>query len=295
MFINVNTKTQALADGTPAPNSAVPSVFFQQKNLVLAVNFIDDSGNLVTTLFTATDSFSFAADEDFDRSATLPWILTPDSGFNVPGDRPDLDVAGGKISIRLDANTGRFGTGIGVLRDKQLNAQIKAFSAAETEPKSVFSHFIEAFNLIENTGAGPTAPVSNFYTKAEADALHAGLEDLRTRLATSIDAKVAATTDIQTTPALRARIVKNFIIRTTAITGAAGLPSIEIKTDGGAILVADTVMPVGAGVVGGLMRLESTHDKILAAGEKTQLRIVTPGTSTTHIISVYDDGIEVDA
>ena len=73
------------------------------------------------------------------------------------------------------------------------------------------------------------------------------------------------------------------------------MPSIEIKTDGGAILVPETAMLASEGVVGGLMRLKSVHNRILAAGEKTQLRIVTPGTSTTHTIAVYDDGNEVDA
>ena len=122
-----------------------------------------------------------------------------------------------------------------------------------------------------------------------------GFEDLRIQSALGIDAKVADTTDIQTTPTLRARFVQNFLIRTTDITGVAGMPSIEIRTDGGAILVPETVMQISQGnVVGAVMRLESTHKRILAAGEKTQIRIVIPGTSTTHTLSVYDDGIEVD-
>ena len=267
MFINVETNTQALEDGTPAPNSAFPAVFFQQKNLVIAVDFIDGSGNAVTNLFNNDDSFSWAADDDFNR-AVLPWMLTGNSGFNQPGDRPDLSIVNGRLSYRIDANTTEYDTEIGVLRDKQLSAQIKAFNAGETEPKSVFNHFIQAFNLIENTGAGPPAPVSNFYTKAEADALHAGLESLRTRPKLAIDAKVSATTEIHEVPALRARMVENYRIRTTAITGAAGMPSIEIKTDGGAILVPETAMLASEGVVGGLMRLKSVHNRILAAGEK---------------------------
>lgn len=295
IFYNIETGKQSNSSGLSKSVFAVPIVYLKQKDLIINVDFVRANGAAVTDLFTLTDTWGFSADDDFDVGSALQ-LQSSDGEFNVPGDRSDLDVVNGKISFRIDADTTELTTALAALSDLELTGEIQVFNAAETNPKAVFRFKITARNLVDNASAGPApVPAASFYTKGETDALLGGKEDLRTRPVLPVDATVGATTDIQTTPAIRKRIVKNYYIETTAITGAAAMPDIEIKTDGGAILVPATTMLVSEGVVGGLMRLKTVHNRILAAAEKTQVRIAVAGTSTTHVLTVYDDGIEVDA
>ena len=293
-FYNIDTFQISDINGNTLGDSAFPQTFLKQQDLVLAIDFIRNEGVAVTDLFLNDDVFGFAAAQDFDVATAL-LLQTSDSGFNVSGDRPDLDVPNGKISVQIDADSGPLATFLGVSQIETLEAEIQLFAAAATNPKGVFQFKIKARNLVDNAGAGPApAPVGSFYTKIEEDAFHAGLEALRTRFLAGVDATVAATSDIHTVPALRTRLVRFFDIRTTAITGAAGMPTIRIKTAAGVELVPPTAMTVAQGVVGGHMRLETVHDKVLAAGEKTQVEVTVAGTSTTHVFTIYDDGNEVD-
>ena len=299
-FYNIETRKLSNAAGLSRSGAAVvvPAVYLKQENPIFHVDFIRSDGSLVTDVFLADDVWGFAGDDDFDPGSTN-MLLSADDQFNLPADRPDLDVAGGKICYRVNGDSAELDAAFVALSNVEklpkFFGEIQNFNLAAANPKSIFRFDMDALNLVNNAGAGPApTPIGDFYTKVETDAKLAGKEDLRTRPVTGIDATVAATTTANTIPALRKRIVKFYDIETTAITGTAGMPDIEIKTDGGAIIVPPTTMLVAEAVVGGLMRLETVHNRMLAAGEIVQVRIATAGTSTTHVISVFDDGVEVD-
>lgn len=293
-FYNIDTFQISDVDGNTLGDASFPQTFLKQQDLVLAIDFVRNLGLPVTDLFTLTDAFGFAADKDFS-TATALLMQTSDSGFNVLNDRPDLDVENGKISVQLDADTTQLESFLGVSQIETIEAEIQLFAAAATNPKGVFQFKLKVRNLVDNAGAGPSpTPAGSFYTKVEIDSFLLGKEDLRTRPKSGVDATVAATSDIQTIPTLRGRIVKNFFIRTTELTGLAGLPTVKVQTDAPVELIGPTVMPAGAGVAGGIMRMKTLHDKFIAAGEKIQLVVTVAGTSTTHVITLYDDGVEVD-
>lgn len=53
-------------------------------------------------------TWNFRVDTDFDSSPDL--IVSENDQFNIVGDRTDLDIAGGKISFRVDTNTTQLET-----------------------------------------------------------------------------------------------------------------------------------------------------------------------------------------
>lgn len=297
IFFNVDSGALSNSAGLSKSGQFVkPIIYLKQKDLILSVDFIRADGTAVDDLFLANDTWGFAADDDFDTGSTL-MMQSGDSEFNIALDRPDLSITNGRISLRLDADTTELTTALAATAEIEIKGEIQCFNFGETNPKAVFRIGLTVRNLVDNAGAGPApAPVGSFYTKAEADALLGGKEELQTITTVGIDMKVLATTNLFTIGTGRKSIPKAVYVNTTAITGASGMPKIKVVTDGGAELFPATKMDAsGEGVVGGLMRLELTHDKMLAAGEIVQLEVTDAGTSTTHTVSAFYNGLDVSA
>ncbi len=285
MFVNIERDRQTSATGQDVSQKELPTVTLSQKNLVLGIDLIREGGGAVTDILLANDSFSFAADDDFDSGST-PLMLSPDVEFNVPGDRPDLDIVNGKISVRLDADTAELGTSLGTTREKVITGEIKAFNSSETNPKLI-SHFqILARNLVEGGGV-PGAPVSNFYTKAEADALFYTKAAVDALVAgglpfesANVDFKTPATHNIATVPAGKKWLPLWFFDRTDAITTPAAAASIKLKTDGPRDLTSVVVSDSNA--VDDITRVQLTDTTLVLAGEILQAEITVGSTAATH-------------
>lgn len=295
VFYNIETAALSNSVGRTLRPADFPRITEGQKNLVLKIDYIRTGGDLVTDLFLNSDTYNFNGAQDFD-DATALLMQTTDSGFNFAGDRTDLDVTGGKHSLRWDADSAPLVTfldGTPILPSSEIMGQIDVFPAAVTEPKSSFGFKYFVLNAL--TGTGPAAPLTNFYTKAETDALLAGKEDKQTTAATNKDGTVAAVHDVFTVPASRDSMPLKGFVKTVSITGSAVLPKIRWKTDGGIILHGPVLMSASEGLAGGIMRFSFGNDEALVAGTIVQAEITDAGTSTTHVLDFRYNGIEEDA
>ena len=125
--------------------------------------------------FSGYTAFEFGIDNDWDIS-TVPPVkhATGDTVFTV------AEVVVGtttyvEISFPVDAYTTAFLSDIGVAKElrKGIYAELCAFNAAETEPSLIIQHpFVMRNKLVDIGGAGPSAPVSNYYTKVQSDNLY---------------------------------------------------------------------------------------------------------------------------
>ena len=256
-----------------------PVVFRDLEDIVFTMDFFRDNGTLATDVFELTDTWSFEADDDFDEASTS-LIQSLDAEFNIGGDRSDLDVAGGKISWRVDTTSTNLETAIDTLGELSLTGEVKVTAAAATVPKARFQFKLIVKNKVHSTGT-PGSPVSNFYTKAEVDALLAGKNDtVDFATVTTIDFTATATHDVTTVPTGKVMIVERVLDITKTITGAGTAafwkPKTDAPTDLGSAIESDS------NALNAIGRREITHETTIPAGEKVQIEITTGSTATTH-------------
>lgn len=279
IFYNVDIGRQSGANGEEARQDTFPLIYRQQKDLIVNVDFIRTGGGAATGIFLATDTFEFAADVDF-ISGTVVALKTLNTGFNTPGDRPDLDVAGGKITFRVDGNTVELVEKLGSEAAITLFAEIKAFPLAISDPKAVFQFIFNARNLVDPAGGVPNPPISNFFTKAEILSLIAGFNTRSFEVAVA-DFKTPATFDLYTVPAGKLGKVVSVEDVTDAISGGGTPHTFKAKTDDGPRDLGTPILST-SDTVGRQTRVLITDLDMIPAGSKVQAEITIGSTFTTH-------------
>ena len=298
---NIETGRQSSAGGTTKRNQDLPIISRRQKDIVLAIDLVRSDGSAVDDLIELTDTFTWAVDDDFDQT-TVPKMKTTNSGFNIPGDRPDLDKVNGKLSLRMDADTAPLatdlGTGAGAKAKKTYDMELQIFAAAAPNAKAVFLFDTElgdgiiVKNILDDAGTGPDpTPVINFYNITQIDSFLIDKEALQSPpAATGIDAKIAATTNLYTLAAATEYIPQKLYALTREITGAAGFPTIQAKTSGGLILSPAIAMSASEAQVGHLMEIVLDNEIIIPAADIIQAEITLAGTSTSHSLDFKFNG-----
>lgn len=139
-------------------------------------------------------AWSAAVDDDFDH-ASEPMCRTLTAAIDA------TQAALGIIDVPLDANTETFETAIGSTdKKREVYFELRGFDSSGEE---IFSALIKivAVNTVDPLGGDPPAPVGNYYTKTQVDAIAAGKAD-----------KIGAD-DIEITDATKGYILKD---RTTS-------------------------------------------------------------------------------
>ena len=300
---NIDTRRQSSSSGATLRNQALPQITRRQQDQVLAINLLRTLGGAVTDLINADDTFVWVAElkDDFDQTTTVQ-MKTFNVNINRIGDRPDLDVVNGKLSVLLDADTlellGTLGAGPGATGTVTLSMELQIRNLGAPLPKAVYRWDVDkkdgliVLNIIDDAGAGPgPTPVNEFYTIPEIDAIVAGLEQLQSPAPnTGVDAKVAATETVFNIPAVTEYIARTGYVVTRTITGAAGLPTIQWKTSAGLILSPAIAMSASEAQVGHIMEFELDNEIIIPAADVVQAEITIAGTSTTHTIDYKFNG-----
>lgn len=302
---NIDTRLQSSSTGTTLRNQDLPRITRRQQNQVLAINLLRDDGSPVSDVINADDVFSWVAElkDDFDLSTT-PQMKTLNANINRIGDRPDLDILNGKLSVLLDADTQEL---LDTLKDDAtaissvtLNMELQIRNLGDSLAKAIYRWDVDngdgliVLNIADDAGAGPgPTPVGDFYTKTEIDSFLLTKEELQSPLAnTGVDAKVAAVQNVFTLPALTEHIAQTGYVVTRAIAGLAGLPTIQWKTSGGLILSPAIVMLASEAVIGRIMEFELDNGIIIPAGDIIQAEVTNAATSTTHTIDYKYNGQE---
>jgi len=298
---NIETGRQSSSGGTTKRNQDLPIISRRQKDIVLAIDLVRSNGSAVSDLIELTDTFTWAVDLDFDQT-TVPKMKTTNSGFNIPGDRPDLDIVNGKLSLRMNADTGELATdlgiGTGAKSKRTYSMELQIFALAAGNAKGIFlfdtelGDGITVKNILDDAGTGPApTPVINFYDIAQIDSFLADKENLQSPPGpTGIDAKIAADTNVFTLPAATEYKAGTGDTITREITGAAGLPTIQWKTSGGLILSPAIAMSASEAQVGHIMEVELDNEIIIPAADIVQAEITIAGTSTTHTVDFKFNG-----
>lgn len=136
------------------------------------------------TGLTADMTWVMYISQTFDKGTTdspvLPMMSILNADFNVVGDRTDLSVVTGKLSVRMRADAITFGSvlnpaGADALELLQCMAEIRAYKSilVDSVIQSVPVLFIQFPIICKNdlsSGATETSLTSSYYTKTEMDA-----------------------------------------------------------------------------------------------------------------------------
>ncbi len=302
---NIDTRRQSSSSGATLRNQALPQITRRQQNQVLAINLLRTLGGAVSDLINANDVFSWVAElkDDFDLT-TIAQMKTLNANINRIGDRPDLDIVNGKLSVLLDADTQEL---LDTLKDDDtaisnvtLSMELQIRNFGDLLPKAIYRFDVDkgdgliVLNIMDDAGAGPgPTPVGDFYDKPTIDSFLAAKEELQSPAANiGVDAKVVAVENVFTMPALTEHKAVAGDVVTRVITGLAGLPTIQWKTSGGLILSAAVAMIADEAVVGGIMHFELDNGIIIPPPDIVQAEITIAGTSTTHTIDYKYNGQE---
>jgi len=290
--VNIDQNIISTPAGVGASTDQVPIVTLTQKNIVFVIDLLLDAGLRADFLIEATDTFAFAADVDFNP-ATANMMVSTNAEFNITGDRSDLDVTGGKISVRVDADTLPLENGLGIQPEIQLFGEIKIFAAAAINPKVIFTFPILARNTVDNS-TSPLPPISNFYTKAEVDALLAAFAEQDTfATASPVDVTGLATHSLFTVPAGKIFIPEVLYDITDTISGGGVAHQYKLKTD----LPRDlsSVLVSDSDTVDEFKRVDIADTTAVRAGRVVQVEVTTASTFTTHNVIFAVGGRMIDA
>lgn len=303
---NIDTRRQASVTGATQRNQPLVKVTRRQQNQILAINLVRNGGAPVDDLITNTDVFSWVAElkDDFDQT-TVVQMKTTNSGINQIGDRPDLDILNGKLSVQLDADTAELltslGAAAGALSGFTLNMELQIRDFGNPLPKAVFrwdtdsGDGLTVLNIIDDAGAGPgPTPIVLFYTIVEIDALLAGKEELQTFQTGVIDFVAGATTAVVTIPGPNAFIPLRVFDRTDTITGGGVAHEFQIETDAPRDLMSVPQQSL-SNLVNKMTRVDISDDIIVLPGEIIRVKFPTVSTFATHTGRVVLNGLLVGA
>jgi hypothetical protein len=253
-----------------------PSINYKEQPLLL-LHLVRADLTAYTGLL-ATDVFTAAIDNDFDGTTDL-MCLTSNSGINVPGDWASVSVAGGKLSIRLDAFTATFKSKLGT--SSQLTNtyfELQAVPLGETYLSSIFRFQIYCNGLVNDGGVTPPEPESDYYTKAQVDA---NFVELVESSAVTINNSLTATTLLATT------------FDTNVAAAGVTLAGTTLAADGTDADIDISITPKGTGEVNlpkvdidaGTIDATTIGGSTPAAGAFTTLKATTGAAANSTLIS----------
>jgi hypothetical protein len=176
---NIGKRSLVDANNVELQSDNYPSVTYKEYPVIF-IDFLNTDGTAYTG-FTDMMVFSASIDNNFNHADTL-MSKTYNAEINVAGDRDDLSVATGKLSIQVNANTTEFGTKLGTSPDIDAMFELKAHLAAYIDGTlQAFPVFVARFPIvclnmldIDNL-PDPTEPADgSYYNTTEVDALLAG-------------------------------------------------------------------------------------------------------------------------
>jgi hypothetical protein len=154
--------------------AVTPYIYYGEQALMLLR--VVKSDLTAYTGFSATDVPAAAIDQT-PGGTGAPMVETLTAGINVAGDWALVDPANGLFSIRLDAYTTPFQTAISTLKTLPVTFRLQALPAGESYISAVVQFAMEARGRISLGAGSPAVPLSDYYTKIQADALLAGKVD----------------------------------------------------------------------------------------------------------------------
>lgn len=178
LIYNVEIHAQTNSAGIPdVEDFEAVTVTYNDEDLVIAMDFIRSDGNPVTGWLDGTETYSFVARQVFTGGSTKI-LETLDVGFNVPLDRPDLDIANAKISFRVDAFTAAGLAALGTAESIILKGQVKIICSGSSRPNAqlTFDVILKAQTDDVDTDPPLPGPSATAFAGIAGEALTAGEE-----------------------------------------------------------------------------------------------------------------------
>ncbi len=169
-FYNVDAQRFCDSDGSPLAIEQLPRITLEQQ-AVLALTCIHDDGRPAS--FHESDTFSWAADDDWDSASTV-LLYSPNEAINNPDQWPDAAPAAGRLAILIDAASASLREALGSREEMTIYGELKVYAAGATRPFYVGQMVLRARNLIDHSGMLPPPLPAMHYNRAEVDSLIAG-------------------------------------------------------------------------------------------------------------------------
>lgn len=155
-----------LVDASGGANNIPPPLLYQNKPTWEIHVVSQVSGTVVASDLSSYLTWEFAVDNDWNHSTD---VMCKTLNANIDSSQK----ASGILTIKIDADTASFSTKIGTSQSISAWARLRGIAADGQRIGLVF--LIKALNDPDPSGATPPAPLSDYYTKTEADAKYAPL------------------------------------------------------------------------------------------------------------------------
>jgi len=174
LYYDVQDRLLRDSEGSQLNSFYFPYINYKEK-VLLNIRLVTDSSNTAYTSIAGTDTFTASVNNLFGDSANL-LCKTLDANVNKAGDWAGgtADPTLGQVSVRLDAENTNYSdkfVSAGATTEELTNSkfELKIYDAGGNLVSALrFPYYV--FNLQDDDGETPPAPISNYYTKAQNDA-----------------------------------------------------------------------------------------------------------------------------